>query len=36
MVWNRADACCTARLTDFYVLVSDRPFVSGTLAGVPP
>ena len=26
-VWNRTD-CCAERLVDFYVLVSDQPFVS--------
>ncbi|MCW3816023.1 discoidin domain-containing protein [Micromonospora sp. DR5-3] len=29
-VWNRTD-CCAARLTDFYVLVSESPFTSGSL-----
>ncbi|MEV6107907.1 glycoside hydrolase N-terminal domain-containing protein [Streptomyces sp. NPDC051940] len=32
-VWGRTD-CCAERLTDFYVLVSDEPFVSGNLAEV--
>lgn len=32
-IWNRTD-CCTDRLRDFYVLVSDVPFVSGVLADV--
>ena len=31
-LWNRTD-CCTDRLSDFYVLVSDNPF-SGTLSGM--
>ncbi|MCW3815987.1 glycoside hydrolase N-terminal domain-containing protein [Micromonospora sp. DR5-3] len=30
LVWNRTD-CCSARLTDFYVLVSDSPFTSASL-----
>ncbi|WP_181902245.1 galactose-binding domain-containing protein [Thalassotalea euphylliae] len=29
-LWNRSD-CCVDRLANFYVLVSDRPFVSGNL-----
>ncbi|GIW41612.1 MAG: hypothetical protein KatS3mg076_2189 [Candidatus Binatia bacterium] len=29
-VWNRTD-CCSSRLRDFYVLVSDVPFVSTVL-----
>ncbi|GAA1717774.1 hypothetical protein GCM10009809_12130 [Isoptericola hypogeus] len=29
-VWNRTD-CCADRLRDFQVLVSDEPFVSGSL-----
>ncbi len=29
-VWNRTD-CCSDRLADFYVLVSDTPFVSKNL-----
>ncbi|MEU9706222.1 discoidin domain-containing protein [Streptomyces sp. NPDC047981] len=32
-IWNRTD-CCAARLTDFYVLVSDQPFASGSLSDV--
>jgi alpha-L-fucosidase 2 len=32
-IWNRTD-CCSDRLTDFYVLVSEEPFVSGSLADV--
>jgi hypothetical protein len=32
-VWNRTD-CCSARLRDFYVLVSDVPFASTDLATV--
>nr|WP_079168341.1 GH92 family glycosyl hydrolase [Streptomyces colonosanans] len=30
-VWNRSD-CCSERLTDYYVLVSDTPFTSQSLA----
>lgn len=30
VVWNRTD-CCTERLSDFYVMVSDRPFSSNDL-----
>ena len=30
-VWNRTDACCTSRLSDYYVLVSDKPFESDNL-----
>ncbi len=30
-VWNRTD-CCSDRLSDFYVLVSDHPFTSDSLA----
>ncbi|SDU75777.1 glycosyl hydrolase family 95 catalytic domain-containing protein [Jiangella alkaliphila] len=30
-VWNRTD-CCADRLTNFYVLVSDTPFTSGSLS----
>jgi len=30
-IWNRTDAC-QDRLDDFYVFVSDVPFVSGDLA----
>ena len=29
-VWNRTD-CCTDRLKDYYVLVSDEPFASTSL-----
>jgi len=29
-VWNRTD-CCSERLHDFYVLVSDEPFTSDSL-----
>lgn len=29
-IWNRTD-CCADRLTDFYVLVSDKPFASTSL-----
>ena len=31
-LWNRTD-CCSDRLTDFRILVSDRPFADDTLAG---
>jgi alpha-L-fucosidase len=31
VVWNRTD-CCSARLSDYYVLVSDRPFPYTNLA----
>jgi alpha-L-fucosidase len=30
-VWNRTD-CCSERLSDYYVLVSDHPFTSDSLA----
>ncbi|MFE1951527.1 GH92 family glycosyl hydrolase [Streptomyces sp. NPDC059524] len=30
-VWNRTD-CCSERLTDYYVLVSDTPFTGDSLA----
>jgi hypothetical protein len=30
-VWNRSD-CCSERLTDYYVLISDAPFTSQSLA----
>ncbi|MBD8078341.1 alpha-L-fucosidase [Cellulosimicrobium arenosum] len=29
-IWNRTD-CCTERLSDYWVMVSDRPFVSSSL-----
>ncbi|HYN84655.1 MAG TPA: PQQ-dependent sugar dehydrogenase [Pyrinomonadaceae bacterium] len=32
-IWNRTD-CCSERLSNFYVLVSDTPFVSGDLDAV--
>jgi hypothetical protein len=32
-LWNRTD-CCSERLGDYYVLVSDEPFVSGSLEEV--
>ena len=28
VVWNRTDACCVARLNDYWVFVSDTPFSS--------
>jgi RHS repeat-associated protein len=31
-LWNRTD-CCSERLTDFHVFVSDNPFTSNTVAG---
>ena len=31
VVWNRTDNCCSHRLSDFYVLVSDVPFTSTDL-----
>lgn len=27
-LWNRTNNCCSSRLSDFYVFVSDTPFVS--------
>lgn len=30
-VWNRTD-CCSTRLSDYYVLVSDHPFTNDSLA----
>jgi alpha-L-fucosidase len=30
-VWNRTD-CCSERLSDYYVLVSDQPFTSDSLS----
>ena len=30
-VWNRTDSCCTSRLSNYYVLVSDQPFESDDL-----
>ncbi len=32
-LWNRTD-CCGGRLSNFYILLSDDPFVSGALADV--
>ncbi|MGW8952230.1 galactose-binding domain-containing protein [Streptomyces sp. NPDC055709] len=32
-IWNRSD-CCASRLTDYYVVVSDNPFTTGTLSDV--
>lgn len=32
-VWNRGD-CCSDRHSDYYVLVSDEPFTSGSLQKV--
>ena len=31
-IWNRTDSCCTTRLSDFYILVSDNPFTSDDLS----
>lgn len=31
-VWNRTDSCCSARLDDYYILVSDSPITGDTLA----
>ena len=28
VVWNRADACCSFRLSDYWVFVSDTPFAA--------
>jgi hypothetical protein len=28
VVWNRTDACCISRLSDYWVFVSDTPFLS--------
>ena len=30
-VWNRTDACCVARMANYYIFVSDVPFTSGNL-----
>jgi uncharacterized repeat protein (TIGR01451 family) len=30
--WNRTDACCVARTTNFYFFVSDVPFTGTTIA----
>ncbi|MDO6693130.1 DUF5010 C-terminal domain-containing protein [Aliiglaciecola sp. 3_MG-2023] len=30
-VWGRTDSCCASRLTNFYVFVSDEPFISNDL-----
>ena len=27
-IFNRTDSCCVSRLSDFYVLVSNSPFIS--------
>lgn len=32
VVWGRQDGCCKERLNDYYVLVSDTPFTSESLA----
>ncbi|MEQ4209825.1 alginate lyase family protein [Actinopolymorpha sp. B9G3] len=32
-IWNRTD-CCSERLSDYHVLVSDEPFTSGSLTDV--
>ena len=31
MLFNRSDACCTSRLANFYVLLSEEPFGSRSL-----
>ena len=31
-IWNRTDGCCTNRLSDFHVLVSETPFTSNDLS----
>ena len=31
-LYNRTDNCCQSRLSDFYVLISDTPFTSGSLS----
>lgn len=31
VIWNRTD-CCSARLTDYWVFISDTPFLSGDTA----
>ena len=31
-IYNRTDACCTARLSDFYVLIDDQPFDNRSLS----
>ena len=31
-IYNRTDNCCSARLSDFYVLISETPFVSNDLS----
>jgi len=39
VVWNRTDACCVSRLSDYWVFVSDTPFLAtdtpATLQGRP-
>ena len=30
-IYNRTDDCCTSRLSDFYLLVSETPFISNDL-----
>lgn len=32
-IWNRTD-CCSDFLSDYYILVSDEPFISGSLSSV--
>ena len=32
VLYNRTDACCTARLTDVHVFISEQPFGDQTLA----
>jgi uncharacterized repeat protein (TIGR01451 family) len=31
LAWNRTDACCTNRLKDFYVFISDVPFATANV-----
>jgi len=39
VIWGRTDACCVSRLSDYWVFVSDTPFLAtdtpGTLQGRP-
>ena len=31
-IWNRTDVCCSHRLSNFYILVSDVPFTSNVIS----
>ncbi|MDR6882429.1 hypothetical protein J2X61_004210 [Bacillus sp. 3255] len=31
-IWNRSDSCCSKRLSNYYVMVSETPFTNGSLA----